>query len=291
MTLLLSASCAERVTGPPDRHIPEGYPPRFTRSVEDSLAVVGEIERFNQFYGTSVRFRLTRLTYRPRYNSAQGVRLDTSSTDSVVLAASIMRFVALWRDLLGIDPERLTLVRLEPGGVTGGDLQHYAELEHNTLDYPVAPVYRYDNTLRMLIAEGEFVEDLSSSALSEFDLTAKPQYSNDDIREMIIGEEVNVVCSFEPVSLVVEPTTRLEFGDRVLYPRVTPDTLEIRLCREVGAGTLGGGSMFTFYYDVVNGEKIAVWPNFYCPEHLVLPTGLPQQHNLPLAQPAHESLP
>ena len=109
-------------------------------------------------------------------------------------------------------------------------------------------------------SSGGKVTSWSSSVIPVVPIPNKQIVSAHSIRKKIIGQTITYYLSGYPLEVEVSENDEFIFRNLVVYPLLKEDTLEVRLCCEMEV--VVNGFSWSFFYDVITGEKIAVGQNF-----------------------------
>ena len=160
------------------------------------------------------------------------------------------------QELIGADSESLRLVKVK----NTYDNPQTWRLSYERSDAYKFRIVRY-GTVSLTIVSGEVVL-LVSRLIPVVPVPDEPIVSDDVIGESLIGEKLTYYdIGGNPIEYEVEEDA-IVFGDLVIFPILrenTENTLEIRLCREVGVR----GGNWSLFYDVITGEKIYVRCNIW----------------------------
>ncbi len=166
-------------------------------------------------------------------------------------------FIDQRKELIGADSKSLRLVRVTK---VRNDPQRWHLSYQQIYSYNFKVVVSRYGSVEFSSSDGK-VTSLSSTVIPVVPVPNKQIVSSYSIRESIIGEKIIFYYpSGNPVEVEVRENDKIIFRDLIVFPILRENTLEVRLCCEIEV--VVNGLSWSFFYDVINGEKISLRQNF-----------------------------
>ena len=167
------------------------------------------------------------------------------------------QFIDQRKELIGADSKSLRLVRVTK---VRNDPQRWHLSYQQIYSYNFKVVVSRYGSVEFSSSDGK-VTSLSSSIIPVVPVPNKQIVSSYFIRESIIGEKIIYYdIGGNPVEIEVRENDKFIFRNLVVFPKIKENTLEVRLCCEMEV--VVNGLSWSFFYDVITGEKITVRQNF-----------------------------
>jgi hypothetical protein len=171
---------------------------------------------------------------------------------------SLRRFVESARDLLGVDPQNLSLQEFKQEAAGGG----FARYVQKPFPHPVRNGYgvveiRFDASRRVVSLASTALPD--AERLTQSIAALRPyQIAADQLASRLAGRSFNFQAGDAAETFTVSPGTNIDVREFVVFPvprAADPSALEIRLAWESVVGR--AGTNLLVYADAVTGEILS----------------------------------
>ena len=263
-TVLLFSSCAAlqppSATGP--RSNDPLYPILFIEDSHRKEATVAALNRLGQANETELQLQPVTGTIRSLSSQSNGAlylpRVGAAVTmNEEETRESLRRFITEWQELIGSDPEKLSLVER----VDQPDGSKLANYEQRPFRYPIRGNYgklriNFTSDRRIINLTSTCIPDADriQTALSALNLRPKAEDAIKQLREKglaYLDAQGNKLAFTVPASSQI---TARQMTIYILPAKNRPDTLEFHLAWEI---ELTNAPVKFAYIDVVSGETVA----------------------------------
>ena len=168
------------------------------------------------------------------------------------LRAAVKQFIDRWRDLLGADPDSVSLTSVTDAGEA-------RRLIFKQANYPFPVAGGFGELIFVVSREGRLLE-MEDRFIPLVEVPVRPEFQRESAQKKVAGrsfayrdaagrEQREQIASENEVSV----------KQLVVLPLEKGDTIEVRLAWEIVAG---GALSWTVYIDAITGEELQVTQNF-----------------------------
>ncbi|HEY7545061.1 MAG TPA: hypothetical protein VID27_09275 [Blastocatellia bacterium] len=168
------------------------------------------------------------------------------------LRAAVKQFIDRWRDLLGADPDSVSLLEVAEAG-------EVRRLTFKQSNYPFPVAGSFGEMIFTLSGEGRLIQ-LEDRFIPLVEVPTRPEYQRDAARKKVTGRSFSYRDAAgreqrEQISSEDEVTVK----QLVVLPLEKGNQIEVRLAWEIVAGR---ALSWTVYIDAMTGEELKVTQNF-----------------------------
>jgi hypothetical protein len=194
------------------------------------------------------------ITCAPRSLAQAAGRIDIISKPSRQdgeLRAAVKQFIDRWRDLLGADPDSVSLISV----ADAGDARRLIFKQAN---YPFPVAGNFGEMTFVVSSEGRLLQ-LEDRFIPVVETPVRPEYQREAARRRIAGRAFAYrdAAGNEQRTQIAEDEVTIK--QLVILPVEKGDQIEVRLAWEIVAGR---ALRWTVYIDAITGEELSVTQNF-----------------------------
>ncbi|MEW6206830.1 MAG: PepSY domain-containing protein [Acidobacteriota bacterium] len=167
------------------------------------------------------------------------------------LRSAVKQFIDRWRDLLGADPDSVSLISV----TDAGDARRLIFKQAN---YPFPVAGNFGEMTLVVSPEGRLLQ-LEDRFIPVVETPVRPEYQREDARKRVAGRSFAYrdAAGKEQREQIAED--QIAVKQLVILPIEKGDRIEVRLAWEIIAG---GALSWTVYIDAITGEELQVTQNF-----------------------------
>jgi hypothetical protein len=242
----------------PNKEKLKKYPAMIQASTQRQAQAEREWRRLLETYGApSVQpdFYPVTLTPRSLQGIQGGIKIITTpiqpGTEEVTIREAARKFIDRWRDLLGVDPAKLSLV-----SDTHAPEGH--RLTYKQSDYPFSIAGNFGEMTLLISKDGRLVQ-LDDRFIPLVELPLKPVME----RQAVVQRVANRTFTYSTIAgqpqSVKLSADEIVVKELVIFPVEKGNTIEVHLAWEI---TAGKSLIWNVYLDAIDGADLSVIQKF-----------------------------